>query len=241
MLAPLFNQSRPLAPKPTQHDHQANAQQNIADQQPNNVNLPTINDNTAARGGQGTKTIMSRLRFPIDFNSADHECNWCRDLYYGLCGTSLHQVVFSRGEDGVDVVVKDSSSEQISCHMCSKCTSDRLAIMTCGKHSMERVGAEKGSGVSSKPFLQPGKAADAPFKWCSLCTGRASFSCSTEAGPHHTNGCGLYLCGECNDRLDYPSVNGDLDKLVEKLKQQRHPIRADLELLRGDGYLKQRF
>ena len=183
------------------------------------------------------KMIETRLILPIKFFEHYNDCNWCEDIFHGLGGGNKHQVELHSSNEGVGVATVDGSVPNSCSYMCRKCTSTRITIATCRHHVMVPMSAGVGHFDIDR-WCRPGKANQAPFQWCSVCPGAAMFRCQVPGRPLDDNGCGLLLCAACHEE-GLHAIHRGLERLLAWLKMDGIEPRADVDLLRHDGYLMQ--
>jgi hypothetical protein len=205
------------------------------------------------------RTIFTQLAHPIQFSyePLDQEaiaCQWCNDLYYGLYGLGLvrTQVIdYGGGAAYVESADGHTNKGHPPSRMCIPCTLERLSISGCISHQMESIPLVSQDILAQNSFMkyaEPGKASSAPFAWCSICIGPASYQCcrrqESQAQPASWTatiggeiGCGLLLCVPCAFRFN-EYYDGELYRLIDDLHTDGDArIRADAELLHPKGEL----
>ena len=116
---------------------------------------------------------------------------------------------------------------------------------------MKGVAIDKFSSSTVMDYLMPGRAASAPFSWCSVCPNPASYTCCKPmdkeiqalvgVSENHL-GCGLKLCSACAEALVHDHA-GDLDALVREINEQDtsgFALRADVDLILRGGEVVRR-
>ena len=220
-----------------------------------------LQEPVATEGVGVTKVIKTSLVHPIMFNHFPPEdgsapCHWCEDLAYGILGIgqATVEVIDFGDHQGYNELEGGHFGRGFdSSRMCMDCTMERLFITSCKPHEIERLEDMETEGFdydATFTYLFPGKAAKAPFKWCSICPRAAFFACCK---PHMAieddgeiwragrNGCGLHLCEECAVAL-MTEHDGFLEERIEVLQRNNADfmVRADVDFLHQDGELQTR-
>ena len=211
------------------------------------------------------KTISTKLARPVHFNyrTKGHEspaCHWCEDLVYGLLGLGelrVKVIDYSDSEGYIEVSGGHRAIGHPASRMCDSCTLDRTLIAVCRAHELEpMVGMDPENFAydSILEFLMPGKAATAPFEWCSVCPAPAFFRCckkmeidmlseEVDEGLGGGNGCGLVLCEFCAVTL-VGEHDGYLEAMIDAMRLERldegFGLRADVDFLHPAGELVRR-
>lgn len=207
--------------------------------------------------------IKTKIAYPLYFSySGDEPCQWCQDPFYGLLGLGEKEeveVIDFDGEGYVELSGGHAEDGHPPSRMCDECTLDRLIIAACRFHEIEMIAdidPDTFDHDAALEFLAPGKAASAPFSWCSVCPAPALFTCCSERADldledeevkekdeDRPRGCGLHLCQACAVTLVKEKA-GKLGSLVESLKMEDDPggfgLRADVEFLLPEGELLRR-
>ena len=211
-----------------------------------------------------SKAIWTKIAHPINFNyepvagDPSPSCHWCHDLVYGLLGLGEIEVevrVLDGGRGYIEIDDGHVAAGYAPSRMCDFCTFDRIKILSCKGHEIQPI-----EGMDPETFdystvldmLEPGKAASAPFIWCSICPAPAFFACGTrddigsqmgEAGMEEDPGCGLMLCESCAVSLVNDHDN-NLEGLLDKLRMDEEDggfnMRADADFLHPKGELMRR-
>ncbi|MCJ1480442.1 hypothetical protein MMC06_000597 [Schaereria dolodes] len=211
------------------------------------------------------RVVKTRLAYPILFghqvpDDGSTLCHWCDDLAYGIIGleeVTVKLVGFADDEGYVEVEPGHIGKGREPSRMCGDCTFERMAIITCPNHEIHPIKGENprtfDDGMALE-WLDLKRAALAPFEWCSVCLGVATFACykpadtdwvveNEEDSGRVTEGCGLCLCGSCCvSFLD--EHNSNLGELIAELGNDKDlgpfSVRADAGLLCPDGEIMRR-
>jgi len=210
-----------------------------------------------------TKIIKTRFAHPISFNYDPPEdgidpCHWCENLSYGMIGLPQAHVEVIDYQDGKGYIEIDSGHTSFGhppARMCRRCTLAKMLIIGCSAHEIRPIGgviSDMVAYTTLMDWMESGKAADAPFEWCSICPLQAFYECGTAPISEMTfdeeevlSGCGLKLCAYCADGL--LTHNGHLTNYLvfrEEEDDDHHDpslLRADACFLRSDGHLLNRF
>jgi len=211
--------------------------------------------------------INTKLPHPITFNHPDPKsCHFCTLSYYALFGYGEQQVLVNEWPNGKgynELRGGHTSSGVEPSRTCYKCTADRLRIMLCPEHAVQRIhnltAVQRDYNAMFERLLetQPGDTLRAELGgWCSICPRPAEHECCTrrEASPgagvassdDKTTGCGLKLCEECSLVL-HEVYDGDLLRMVEPADNRGFEpdekfwplgLRADYDFLRVGGQLQ---
>jgi hypothetical protein len=203
-------------------------------------------------------------------------CSWCEHPIFGLFGladTSGPKTVegfyYPRGEGFEEVCGGWAERGYMQTRMCAACTFERVRMVSCTRHRMRELDPRKGE-IDERVWDQEAwtKSMDAladddevggelflNARWCSVCPNLAKFMCcakqsfSADGGEDGGVGCGLLLCGECEELLgkfesSQPGgVSGgeSLDAVVGERTRYKlfygNGVRADAEFLTSDGEL----
>ena len=211
-----------------------------------------------------TQFIKTKLAYPIELNcEGDVSCQWCQDVGHGILGLGPELEVevldMNDGNGYIEVSGGYFGAGLGPSRMCTKCTIERLKIAACLEHNIQDLKQLDGVSVdefdlgSVMDYLMPGKAACAPFAWCSICPNPATYACCKPMDPEinalvgvewgeYQHGCGLKLCNNCAKSLIHEK-GGDLEALVEGIKEQDNygfGLRADVDLVLPSGGLVRR-
>ena len=199
--------------------------------------------------------IKTPWAHPIDFKhpvEATAPCHFCGDFRYGIFGYGLLEVKVRLGDQGGQLIESEDAfghrfRGKEATRMCVKCSSQRLYIMRCRDHMLQRFGTPEDKRFHAytgqlldKNYPRGPALKVAVYYTCSLCTQPAFWRCiadqshdlihnelSKESGKG--KGCGLMLCGSCAERLE--ADGGVLKKTTVQKANSKDCRRADMEFL----------
>ncbi|KAH0365349.1 hypothetical protein KCU65_g6164, partial [Aureobasidium melanogenum] len=192
------------------------------------------------------KPLVTKLCYPISFNSPSDSCSFCTSPSYALIGTGSPRNIkiydFGQGNrEVVDAVQagkfkaqREKKPEETRC--CLVCTTKYLRLLMCKGHDVVPLdffpNFSPSEAVARATSHQCTKAE--VNTWCSLCPAPATYSCDKK--------CGAKFCDTCGSKL-YGEHEGNLTAMLENTKDEvtreyEHGLRADVELLRKGGELE---
>ncbi len=224
-----------------------------------------------------TVKIQTSYAHPISFGQMKSPCHFChhpsRPPSFGMFGLGQRKnptgMPPTSPSDGFTEISGGYVSEGAEpTKMCSKCTSNRLSIVSCVDHQLAPIpGLDKDSFdlVAAWASLlgndqEDGRNTHAPdlgahsrAYWCSICPTPAFFQCiasGAEDEDDAPDGCGLLLCQGCESLLE-TVWEGNLDKFVAEVTAEGIDgtldmtdwdmgVRADVAWLHSEGELFRR-
>ena len=233
---------------------------NVGDTVPRRQRSPSI-EFSYERKISNTLRVTTSWAHPIDFrhiDTADNPCDFCKDYRYGLLGLGRIEVEVRQfpGEAEYHEISRGHAHQTgRSTKMCRSCSYERLQIMQCPGHKVDRIADLDEANfdyarVKEHLFDHKEGSEEAISLWCSICISPAFYACwtaqltdmygqSIAPGSEESHGCGLLLCGDC--AVAMAERGGDLQAVVRSLDQQSRDMREDLEFLLLDGMLAQTF
>ncbi|KAF2768683.1 hypothetical protein EJ03DRAFT_116884 [Teratosphaeria nubilosa] len=210
---------------------------------------PTTSNNTGK-----TLTIRTPFRHPIIFNhipKPTHKppCNFCDSTsfpYLALAPKAVRVDPLPNGAGYTEIAGGYASLGHTPTRMCTKCTMQRLSIITCASHHLRALPRKTSypdfEAALNALFANRPRQEDV---WCSLCPALAAHECQAEkcvdALGRPCVGCGLRLCTTCKAELGR-LYGGDLQVMLRKMvrgpsKIRPLGLRADAEFLSQEGLL----
>lgn len=219
---------------------------------------------------EGNKGILVRINtsfaHPIRFNIQPNTalgCHFCEIPIFGMVGHFEKEVHVIRWHSGLGYaeVGGGHCSNTGETVMCENCTKQRLQILVCPEHQLERIPDATADHAALTEELLAAEPGGAEIlyqlsRWCSLCFSPAAFGCSTVqasiCGEEYGEiaGCNLRLCLACEVTLrtrfgkDFDAMATALDdepKISEADEALDKPLegrpRADVGFLKQDGLL----
>ena len=196
-----------------------------------------------------TTTIETKFCHPITFNHEEsvdggERCHFCSDPSYPIFGLAAKEVEVIEWEDGrgLEEVSGGHKGEGVeNTRVCITCTTDRIPIIMCKTHELRPLGGSENDTFDVNDAFTELLSGSSKLKgkWCAICANLARYECCS-AGEGR-DGCGLLICEHCMVQLT-GIYDGDLQKMLPELNDEvsedrMFGLRADYELLKGDGLL----
>ncbi|KAI5200535.1 hypothetical protein E4T39_05657 [Aureobasidium subglaciale] len=184
----------------------------------------------------------TKLSYPITFNSSQASCSLCNQRTYAFSGCGSRNVnVYDYGHGLIEIPNANEAGLPISMkrkpastNLCMACTTQKMAILMCKKHSMVALDPvpdfDKAAAFNRLIANEPATETEV---WCSICPSPALHGCSKD--------CGAKFCETCAIKV-HTEYHENLQAMLEATKDEVTPeyrigLRADVALLRGDGEL----
>ncbi|EUC35929.1 hypothetical protein COCCADRAFT_89583 [Bipolaris zeicola 26-R-13] len=223
---------------------------------------PDILEDTAGNRGQviQMKTSFTHpIQFGVGVGDVDTlDCSFCNMAEFSFVGYFEQEVYCIRWEDGCGYThIGGGQTENDQTSMCRSCAIDRLQIISCDNHNIQRIYPD----TVTVEFAQtlddllteedPATTKKQLLRWCSMCFSPAVLACckrqsSLVSEDDEIDGCGLRLCAACEIRLR-ETFEGDIsamattldgeDKAKEDDEDLHGKVRADVGFLNADGIL----
>ena len=204
-----------------------------------------------------SKTIDTYWAHPIAFCHSPTEslpCHFCQDHRYGL---------FGLGKKTVDLIAYPNTAkfEELgnghradNCEptrMCGSCVLDKYQISSCVHGTISPICHEtllEGLGSISTEdtvqflFHESCQLPQVLVPECSICLSAGFFACSHaqsmkkfDETEGRESGCGLVLCNDCSTAW---SMTHSLAHIAKKVEREGRILRADVEFLLPDSYIR---
>jgi hypothetical protein len=193
------------------------------------------------------KPHLTKLSYPVTFNSAVTSCSICHSPSYAIYGASpaprkIKIYDFGQGNTEIpdanqagNAIASSSVIKPKDTHLCLACTTNYMKILMCSTHEISSISPLPQSSSSSSPSSQtpPSYTATDLQTTCSICPTPATYTCDSS--------CGARFCDTCAGKV-YGEFDGSLSKMLEGMTDEvtseyARGLRADVELLRKGGEL----
>lgn len=189
-----------------------------------------------AEGNIGMLTkVSTSFAHPIRFSIGDTifpECNFCELPLFGMVAYFEKEVHVIRWQSGLGYseVGGGHCQDTGETTMCTECVNQRLQILVCPGHQIERLpdaASDFDALTEDLTQAEPG-GADMQYqlsRWCSMCFSPAAFGCSTVQPDllgeeeRMIAGCHLRLCVACETALQ-TDFGGDFDQMATEFDTQ---------------------
>jgi hypothetical protein len=200
------------------------------------------------------KPHLTKLSYPVNFNSTVSSCSICNSASYAIYGASptprkIKIYDFGQGNTEIpdanqagNVINSATAIKPKDTNLCLACTTGYMKILMCSTHEISSITPLPSSSPSSPSHPSPSShPSQIPPSYtpatlqttCSICPTPATYTCDLT--------CGAKFCDTCAGKL-YGKFDGSLSRMLEGMTDEITPeyargLRADVELLRKGGEL----
>jgi hypothetical protein len=200
------------------------------------------------------KPHLTKLSYPVNFNSAVSSCSICNSPSYAIYGASSTPrkiKIYDFGQGNTEIPDANQAGNAIASstaikpndtNLCLACTTSYMKILMCSTHEISSITPLPSSSPSSPSHPSPSShPSQIPPSYtpatlqttCSICPTPATYTCDLT--------CGAKFCDTCAGKL-YGKFDGSLSRMLEGMTDEITPeyargLRADVELLRKGGEL----
>jgi hypothetical protein len=194
------------------------------------------------------KPHLTKLSYPVTFNSSVSSCSICNSASYAIYGASSTPrkiKIYDFGQGNTEIPDANQAGNAIASstaikpndtNLCLACTTSYMKILMCSTHEISSISPlPQSSSSSSSPSSQtPPSYTTAELQTtCSICPTPATYTCDSS--------CGARFCDTCAGKV-YGEFDGSLSKMLEGMTDEvtseyARGLRADVELLRKGGEL----
>jgi hypothetical protein len=198
------------------------------------------------------KPHLTKLSYPVNFNSAASSCSICNSASYAIYGASPTPrkiKIYDFGQGNTEIPDANQAGNAIASsadvkpkdtNLCLACTTSYMKILMCSTHEISSI-TPPSTPTSSSPSSHPSHPSLTPQCYtptdlqttCSICPTPATYTCDST--------CGAKFCDTCTGKL-YGEHDGKLSDMLEGMTdgvtpEYKRGLRADVELLRKGGEL----
>jgi hypothetical protein len=195
------------------------------------------------------KSHLTKLSYPVNFNSTASSCSICNSASYAIYGASSTPrriKIYDFGQGNTEIpdanqagnaIASTSAIKPKDTNLCLACTTSYMKILMCNTHEISSISPLPSASPSSHPShpsqILASYTTEQLQTTCSICPTPATYTCDST--------CGAKFCDTCTGKL-YGEHDGKLSDMLEGMTdgvtpEYKRGLRADVELLRKGGEL----